>query len=68
MRSVYNVQLANSTIEPTFSDSNGKAPTSIEEDPDAAKRDFANAGSYVIAHYKDVVKVKADTTITMAPG
>lgn len=68
MRSVYNVQLANSTIEPTFSDINGKAPTSIEEVPDAAKLDFASAGSYVIAHYKAFVKVNADTTITMAPG
>ncbi len=67
MRSVYNVQLANSTIEPTFSDINGKAPTSIEEVPDAAKLDFASAGSYVIAHYKAFVKVNADTTITMAP-
>ncbi|KLZ71136.1 hypothetical protein SL22_05527 [Klebsiella pneumoniae] len=68
VRSVYNVQLANSTIEPTFSDINGKAPTSIEEIPDAAKLDFASAGSYVIAHYKAFVKVNADTTITMAPG
>ncbi|MDT8745610.1 phage tail tip protein [Klebsiella pneumoniae] len=68
MRSVYNVQRANSTIEPTFSDINGKAPTSIEEVPDAAKLDFASAGSYVIAHYKAFVKVNADTTITMAPG
>ncbi|MFV6042195.1 phage tail tip protein [Klebsiella pneumoniae] len=68
MRSVYNVQLANNTIEPTFSDINGKAPTSIEEVPDAAKLDFASAGSYVIAHYKAFVKVNADTTITMAPG
>ncbi|HHT5715715.1 TPA: phage tail tip fiber protein [Raoultella ornithinolytica] len=68
VRSVYNVQLANSTIEPTFSDINGKAPTSIEEVPDAAKLDFASAGSYVIAHYKAFVKVNADTTITMAPG
>ncbi|NVM15346.1 DUF1983 domain-containing protein, partial [Klebsiella pneumoniae] len=47
---------------------NGKAPTSIEEVPDAAKLDFASAGSYVIAHYKAFVKVNADTTITMAPG
>lgn len=68
VRSVYNVQLANSTIEPNFSDINGKAPTSIEEVPDAAKLDFASAGSYVIAHYKAFVKVNADTTITMAPG
>lgn len=68
MRSVYNVQLANSTIEPTFSDINGKAPISIDEVPDAAKLDFASAGSYVIAHYKAFVKVNADTTITMAPG
>ncbi|MFK5072394.1 phage tail protein [Klebsiella pneumoniae] len=68
VRSVYNVQLANNTTEPTFSDINGKAPTSIEEVPDAAKLDFASAGSYVIAHYKAFVKVNADTTITMAPG
>ena len=68
VRSVYNVQLANSTIEPTFSDINGKAPISIDEVPDAAKLDFASAGSYVIAHYKAFVKVNADTTITMAPG
>ncbi|WP_430909314.1 phage tail tip fiber protein [Klebsiella sp. H32] len=68
MRSVYNVQLANNTTEPTFSDINGKAPISIDEVPDAAKLDFASAGSYVIAHYKAFVKVNADTTITMAPG
>lgn len=68
VRSVYNVKLANNSIEPTFSDINGKAPTSIEEVPDAAKLDFASAGSYVIAHYKAFVKVNADTTITMAPG
>nr|HDI2384194.1 DUF1983 domain-containing protein [Klebsiella pneumoniae] len=67
-RSVYNVQLANNTTEPTFSDINGKAPISIDEVPDAAKLDFASAGSYVIAHYKAFVKVNADTTITMAPG
>lgn len=66
--SVYNVQLANNTTEPTFSDINGKAPISIDEVPDAAKLDFASAGSYVIAHYKAFVKVNADTTITMAPG
>ncbi|WP_142244271.1 phage tail tip fiber protein, partial [Klebsiella pneumoniae] len=51
-----------------FSDINGKAPISIDEVPDAAKLDFASAGSYVIAHYKAFVKVNADTTITMAPG
>ncbi|HGV4772756.1 TPA: phage tail protein [Klebsiella pneumoniae] len=68
VRSVYNVQLANNTTEPTFSDINGKAPISIDEVPDAAKLDFASAGSYVIAHYKALVKVNADTTITMAPG
>ncbi|HCE8970795.1 TPA: DUF1983 domain-containing protein [Klebsiella pneumoniae] len=68
VRSVYNVQLANNTTEPTFSDINGKAPISIDEVPDAAKLDFASAGSYVIAHYKAFVKVNADTTITMAPG
>jgi predicted phage tail protein len=68
VRSVYNVQLANNTTEPTFSDINGKAPISINEVPDAAKLDFASAGSYVIAHYKAFVKVNADTTITMAPG
>ncbi|HFS1525508.1 TPA: phage tail protein [Klebsiella pneumoniae] len=68
VRSVYNVQLANNTTEPTFSDINGKAPISIAEVPDAAKLDFASAGSYVIAHYKAFVKVNADTTITMAPG
>ncbi|HDS6014339.1 TPA: DUF1983 domain-containing protein [Klebsiella variicola] len=68
VRSVYNVQLANNTTEPTFSDINGKAPISIDEVPDAAKLDFAGAGSYVIAHYKAFVKVNADTTITMAPG
>lgn len=68
VRSVYNVQLANHTTEPTFSDINGKAPISIDEVPDAAKLDFASAGSYVIAHYKAFVKVNADTTITMAPG
>ncbi|EML7430808.1 DUF1983 domain-containing protein, partial [Klebsiella pneumoniae] len=56
------------TTEPTFSDINGKAPISIDEVPDAAKLDFASAGSYVIAHYKAFVKVNADTTITMAPG
>lgn len=67
-RSVYNVKLANNNIEPTFSDINGKAPISIDEVPDAAKLDFASAGSYVIAHYKAFVKVNADTTITMAPG
>ncbi|HBX6148834.1 TPA: DUF1983 domain-containing protein [Klebsiella pneumoniae] len=67
-RSVYNVQLANNATEPTFSDINGKAPISIDEVPDAAKLDFASAGSYVIAHYKAFVKVNADTTITMAPG
>ncbi|HEN5371061.1 phage tail tip fiber protein [Klebsiella pneumoniae] len=66
--SVYNVQLANNATEPTFSDINGKAPISIDEVPDAAKLDFASAGSYVIAHYKAFVKVNADTTITMAPG
>lgn len=68
VRSVYNVQLANNTTEPTFSDINGKAPISIDEVPDAAKLDFASAGSYVIAHYKAFVKVNADTTIIMAPG
>ncbi len=68
VRSVYNVQLANNTTEPTFSDINGKAPISIDEVPDAAKLDFASAGSYVIAHYKAFVKVNADITITMAPG
>ncbi|HBR0575193.1 TPA: DUF1983 domain-containing protein [Klebsiella pneumoniae] len=68
VRSVYNVQLANNTTEPTFSDINGKAPISIDEVPDAAKLDFASAGSYVIADYKAFVKVNADTTITMAPG
>ncbi|HGK4459165.1 TPA: phage tail protein [Klebsiella pneumoniae] len=68
VRSVYNVQLANNTTEPTFSDINGKAPISIDEVPDAAKLDFASAGSFVIAHYKAFVKVNADTTITMAPG
>ncbi|HIG7473678.1 TPA: phage tail tip fiber protein [Klebsiella pneumoniae] len=68
VRSVYNVQLANNTTEPTFSDINGKAPISIDEVPDAAKLDFASACSYVIAHYKAFVKVNADTTITMAPG
>ncbi|ENL8245504.1 DUF1983 domain-containing protein [Klebsiella quasipneumoniae] len=68
VRSVYSVQLANNTTEPTFSDINGKAPISIDEVPDAAKLDFASAGSYVIAHYKAFVKVNADTTITMAPG
>ncbi|MFQ1177827.1 phage tail tip protein [Klebsiella pneumoniae] len=68
VRSVYNVQLANNTTEPTFSDINGKAPISIDEVPDAAKLDFASAGSYVIAHYKAFVKVNADTTITLAPG
>ena len=68
VRSVYNVQLANNTTEPTFSDINGTAPISIDEVPDAAKLDFASAGSYVIAHYKAFVKVNADTTITMAPG
>lgn len=68
VRSVYNVQLANNTTEPTFSDINGKAPISIDEVPDAAKLDFASAGSYVIAHYKAFVKVNADTTITIAPG
>ncbi|MGV1472243.1 phage tail tip fiber protein [Klebsiella pneumoniae] len=68
VRSVYNVQLANNTTEPTFSDINGKAPISIDEVPDAAKLDFASAGSYVIAHYKAFVKVNADTIITMAPG
>ncbi|EMG3910899.1 DUF1983 domain-containing protein [Escherichia coli] len=68
VRSVYNVQLANNTTEPTFSDINGKAPISIDEVPDAAKLDFVSAGSYVIAHYKAFVKVNADTTITMAPG
>ncbi|HBZ9506349.1 TPA: DUF1983 domain-containing protein [Klebsiella pneumoniae] len=68
VRSVYSVQLANNTTEPTFSDINGKALISIDEVPDAAKLDFASAGSYVIAHYKAFVKVNADTTITMAPG
>ncbi|HCB0365681.1 TPA: DUF1983 domain-containing protein [Klebsiella pneumoniae] len=68
VRSVYNIQLANNATEPTFSDINGKAPISIDEVPDAAKLDFASAGSYVIAHYKAFVKVNADTTITMAPG
>ncbi|HHT2821756.1 TPA: phage tail tip fiber protein [Klebsiella quasipneumoniae] len=68
VRSLYSVQLANNTTEPTFSDINGKAPISIDEVPDAAKLDFASAGSYVIAHYKAFVKVNADTTITMAPG
>ncbi|HIC9523278.1 TPA: phage tail tip fiber protein [Klebsiella pneumoniae] len=68
VRSVYSVQLANNTTEPTFSDINGKAPISIDEVPDAAKLDFASAGSYAIAHYKAFVKVNADTTITMAPG
>ncbi|HGY3124367.1 TPA: phage tail protein [Klebsiella variicola] len=68
VRSVYNVQLANNATEPTFSDINGKAPISIDEVPDAAKLDFASAGSYVIAHYKAFLKVNADTTITMAPG
>ncbi|WP_395553351.1 phage tail protein [Klebsiella pneumoniae] len=68
VRSVYNLQLANNATEPTFSDINGKVPISIDEVPDAAKLDFASAGSYVIAHYKAFVKVNADTTITMAPG
>ncbi|WP_370516508.1 MULTISPECIES: phage tail tip fiber protein [Klebsiella] len=67
-RRVYKLQLANSAIEPTFSDIQGLSPYLIDEVADATKLDFASAGSYVVAYYKAFVRVTTDTKITMSPG
>ncbi|MCS5982303.1 hypothetical protein LNO78_29140 [Klebsiella pneumoniae subsp. pneumoniae] len=67
-RRIYKCQLANAGTEPTFSDIQGLSPVFVDEVADAAKMDFSGAGSYVVAHYKAMVRVAADTTITMAPG
>ncbi|HHV5097461.1 TPA: phage tail tip fiber protein [Klebsiella pneumoniae] len=67
-RRIYKCQLANAGTEPTFSDIQGLSPVFMDEVADAAKMDFSGAGSYVVAHYKAMVRVAADTTITMAPG
>ncbi|MBC4754606.1 DUF1983 domain-containing protein [Klebsiella variicola] len=40
----------------------------MDEVADAAKLDFSGAGSYVVAHYKAMVRVAADTTISVSPG
>jgi hypothetical protein len=67
-RRIYKCQLANAGTEPTFSDIQGLSPVFMDEVADAAKMDFSGAGSYVVAHYKAMVRVAADTTISMAPG
>ncbi len=67
-RRIYKCLLANAGTEPTFSDIQGLSPVFMDEVADAAKMDFSGAGSYVVAHYKAMVRVAADTTITMAPG
>ncbi|HCC8311783.1 TPA: DUF1983 domain-containing protein [Klebsiella pneumoniae] len=67
-RRIYKCQLASAGTEPTFSDIQGLSPVFMDEVADAAKMDFSGAGSYVVAHYKAMVRVAADTTITMAPG
>ncbi|MDZ1465140.1 phage tail protein [Klebsiella quasipneumoniae] len=54
--------------EPTFSDIQGLSPVFMDEVADAAKMDFSGAGSYVVAHYKAMVRVAADTTISVSPG
>ncbi|MBR7414616.1 TipJ family phage tail tip protein [Klebsiella quasipneumoniae] len=67
-RRLYPVQLATAGTVPSFSDIRAVAPTVVDEVADAAKLDFTSAGSYLIAQYSCLVKVAADTTITLAPG
>lgn len=67
-RRIYKCQLSNSATEPTFSDIQGLSPVFMDEVADAAKMDFSGAGSYVVAHYKTMVRVAADTTIAVSPG
>ncbi len=67
-RRIYKCQLANAGTEPTFSDIQGLSPVFMDEVADAAKMDFSGAGSYVVAHYKAMVRVAADTTISVSPG
>lgn len=67
-RRIYKCQLSNSATEPTFSDIQGLSPVFMDEVADAAKMDFSGAGSYVVAHYKAMVRVAADTTIAVSPG
>ncbi|MHD0340575.1 phage tail tip fiber protein [Klebsiella pneumoniae] len=67
-RRIYKCQLSNAATEPTFSDIQGLSPVFMDEVADAAKMDFSSAGSYVVAHYKAMVRVAADTTIAVSPG
>lgn len=67
-RRIYKCQLSNAATEPTFSDIQGLSPVFMDEVADAAKMDFSGAGSYVVAHYKAMVRVAADTTIAVSPG
>ncbi|HHL1463810.1 TPA: phage tail protein [Klebsiella pneumoniae] len=67
-RRIYKCQLSSATAEPTFSDIQGLSPVFMDEVADAAKLDFSGAGSYVVAHYKAMVRVAADTTISVSPG
>lgn len=67
-RRIYKCQLSNSATEPTFSDIQGLSPVFMDEVADAAKMDFSGAGSYVVAHYKAMVRVAADTTLAVSPG
>ena len=67
-RRIYKCQLANAGTEPTFSDIQGLSPVFMDEVADAARMDFSGAGSYVVAHYKAMVRVAADTTISVSPG
>ena len=54
---IYKCQLSNAATEPTFSDIQGLSPVFMDEVADAAKMDFSGAGSYVVAHYKAMVRV-----------
>lgn len=67
-RRIYKCQLSNAATEPTFSDIQGLSPVFMDEVADAAKMDFSGAGSYVVAHYKAMVRVASDTTIAVSPG
>lgn len=67
-RRLYNLQLASAATEPTFSDIQGVSPILVDEVSDAPKLDFTSLGNYKVAYYKAIVRVAADTTITMAPG
>lgn len=67
-RRIYKCQLSSAAAEPTFSDIQGLSPVFMDEVADAAKLDFSGAGSYVVAHYKAMVRVAADTTISVSPG